>query len=153
MHNKTQCVGRYRPCLRVYDRSPQCPGGRGLPPHLSPGPQISNTILLISKCFKTRYNQRPSTKLLSIGRQITGRFCWNYDVVHFSFFKDSSNRKTATACNPYMIGHVANELRHNKFREDRMVKTGVISGSYFKNVLWIFRVIFYQLDILPVTLL
>ena len=31
--------------------------------------------------------QRPSTKLLSIGRQITGRFCWNYDVVHFSFSK------------------------------------------------------------------
>ena len=23
----------------------------------------------------------------SIGRQITGRFCWNYDVVHFSFSK------------------------------------------------------------------
>ena len=31
--------------------------------------------------------QRPSTKLLSIGRQITGRFSWNYDVVHFSFSK------------------------------------------------------------------
>ena len=31
--------------------------------------------------------KRPSTKLLSIERQITGRFCWNYDVVHFSFSK------------------------------------------------------------------
>ena len=39
------------------------------------------------------------------------------------FFKDSSNRKPATAYNPYMIGHVANELRHHKFREDRMVMT------------------------------
>ena len=31
--------------------------------------------------------QRPSAKLLSKRRQITGRFCWNYDVVHFSFSK------------------------------------------------------------------
>ena len=38
----------------------------------------------------------------------------------FHFFKDSSNRKPAIGCNPYMIGHVANELRHHKFREDRM---------------------------------
>ena len=39
----------------------------------------------------------------------------------FQFLKDSSNRKPANACNPYMIGHVANELRHHKCREDRMV--------------------------------
>ena len=38
----------------------------------------------------------------------------------FQFFKDSSNRKPSTACNPYMIGHVANELRHHKFRVDHM---------------------------------
>ena len=28
--------------------------------------------------------------------------------------------KPATAYNPYMIGHVANDLRHYKFSEDRM---------------------------------
>ena len=39
------------------------------------------------------------------------------------FYKNSSNRKPATVCNPYMIGHVANELRHHKFSEDRMKKT------------------------------
>ena len=31
--------------------------------------------------------QRPPTKQLSIGRHITVRFCWNYDVVNFSFSK------------------------------------------------------------------
>ena len=34
----------------------------------------------------------------------------------------SSNRKPANTCNPYMIGHVANELRHHKFRVDRMIR-------------------------------
>ena len=46
----------------------------------------------------------------------------------FQFFKDSSNRKPATACNPYMIGHVANEVRYHKFREDcmRLAKVGIL---------------------------
>ena len=43
-----------------------------------------------------------------------------------NFYKDSSNRKPATAYNPFMIGHVANELRHHKFSEDRMMETKVI---------------------------
>ena len=43
--------------------------------------------LNLVKLFLDRLGQRPSTKLRSIGRQITGRFCWNYDVVHFSFSK------------------------------------------------------------------
>ena len=47
----------------------------------------------------------------------------------FLFFKDSSNRKPATVCNPYMIGHVANELRHHKFREDRMVESVPVGRS------------------------
>ena len=47
----------------------------------------------------------------------------------FQFFKDSSNRKPETACNPYIIGHVANELRHQKFREYRMGPESVFRGG------------------------
>ena len=45
--------------------------------------------------YIVRHHKWPSTKLLGIGRQITGRVCWNYDVVHFRI--DSTNRKPATA--------------------------------------------------------
>ena len=47
---------------------------------------IDQKSRLFSEC-RHDIIQRPSTKLLSIGRQITGRFCYNYDVVHFSFSK------------------------------------------------------------------
>ena len=43
-----------------------------------------------------------------------------------NFYKDSSNRKPATAYNPFMIGHVANELRHHKFSEDRIIVIMII---------------------------
>ena len=60
-------------------------------------------------------HQRPSTKLLSIGRQITGRFCWNYDEVHFSFSKiHPIGNRLLPATHIWLV-------QLNKFREDRMV--------------------------------
>ena len=51
------------------------------------GPESNRIVLLPVKQSDRSTNQRPSTKLLSIGWQITGRFYWTYDVVQFSFSK------------------------------------------------------------------
>ena len=44
----------------------------------------------------------------------------------FHFSKDSSNRKPATACNPYMIGHVANELTSSQIPWRPYARTNVL---------------------------
>ena len=61
--------------------------------------------------IKTHLLQRPSTKLLSVGK-----------LADFVKIMTCLFHQPATACNPYMIGHVADELRQYKFRKDLYIR-------------------------------